>query len=255
VGVWCAGIGLVISGVCPVEQRGWTNGPPQSHHRVLFVRCGAFLRRLNGVEVLADSTWGSVVRPGDDMQVAHPMGRSDLFTILQLPDDPGGMGMRPGDFTVSDELDLAHRRLVAAATRGADRLELGERVAAILERVPTEVVREEGPIRAAHRRLAVEATELLAVEGFSLGLDGIAGRLGCSPHHLSRVFRRVTGQTLTGYRNRVRVREVLADLQAGEGILRELAARYGFVDQAHMIRVVRRHAGDSPGTLQKMLRA
>jgi len=59
------------------------------------------------------------------------------------------------------------------------------------------------------------------------------------------------GLTLTEYRNRLRVSEVLKDLQDGAENLRELAIRYGFADQAHMIRVVRRHHGAAPGTLQK----
>jgi AraC-like DNA-binding protein len=60
---------------------------------------------------------------------------------------------------------------------------------------------------------------------------------------------------MSAYRNRFRVRQVLADLQDGERRLRDLAARYGFADQAHMIRVVRRHAGDSPSVLRELLRA
>lgn len=189
-------------------------------------------------------------------QVAHPLGVHDLFTILELGEaDAAEWGLRFGEFTLGDELDMLHRRLIGAARQGVDKLELAERMAAILDRLPAQAERNQPELSSSHRRLAAEATELLALEGFGLGLHGIAGRLNCSPHHLSRVFHRVMGQTLTAYRNRSRVREVLSELEEGERRLRDLAARYGFADQAHMIRVVRRHAGDSPGTLRKMLRA
>ncbi|HZM80902.1 MAG TPA: helix-turn-helix transcriptional regulator [Candidatus Limnocylindrales bacterium] len=254
--VWCAGGPVLISGRCPVTRRGWVGGEPQQHHRVLLVRAGAFLRRLNGVEAFVDCTSVSVVRPGDDMQVAHPLGCGDLFTILELREsDADECGLRGGEYGLGDELDLAHRHLINAARQGIDELELAERMGRILDRLPSERQRDRGALRASHRRLVAQAAELMVTEGYGLGLEGIAGRLQCSPHHLSRVFHRVMGQTMSAYRNRARVRQVLADLEDGDLRLRDLAARYGFADQAHMIRVVRRHAGDSPGTLQKMLRA
>lgn len=254
--IWCAGGPILVAGRCPVEGREWTDGPPQEHHRVMMVRSGAFLRRLNGTETLVDSTSVSVLRPGDDMQVAHPFGCGDLFTVVQLSEEEAQeRELCGGEFSLGDELDMAHRRMLGAARRGVDELELAERMAVILDRLPREREGGETPVRAAHRRLVSQASELLVTEGYGLGLGGLAGRLHCSPHHLSRVFQRVTGQTLTAYRNRARVRQVLTELEQGERRLRDLAARYGFADQAHMIRVVRRHAGDSPGTLRKMLRA
>jgi AraC-like DNA-binding protein len=253
--VWCAGGPLLIEGRCPVESRGWVDAP-QNHHRVLLVRAGAFLRRLNGVEAFVDSTSVSVISPGDEMQVAHPFGCGDLFTILELrPSDADECGLRGGEYGLGDELDLAHRRLVSAARQGIDELEIAERMAWILDGLPREGERDQAALRPSHRKLAAQASELMVTEGYGLGLEGIAVRLRCSPHHLSRVFHRATGQTLTAYRNQARVRRVLADLAEGEPRLRDLAARYGFADQAHMIRVVRRHAGASPRTLQKMLRA
>jgi AraC-like DNA-binding protein len=86
-----------------------------------------------------------------------------------------------------------------------------------------------------------------------MGLTELARRLYCSPHHLSRVFRRVTGHTITFYRNELRVRAVLEDVSAGATNLRTLAAHYGFADQAHLGRVVRRHWHQSPAGLARIL--
>lgn len=221
-----------------------------------MVRRGAYLRRLNGVESFVDSTSVTLLRPGDEMQVAHPLGCGDLFTIVELSAGlVDELALCHGDFALDDKLDLAHRSLIAAALRGTDSLEIAERVAAILDRLPAQSPRDLIPGHPSHQRLVSGAKQLLASEGLTLSLDAIALRLNCSPHHLSRVFRRLTGETMTAYRNRFRVRQVLADLQDGERRLRDLAARYGFADQAHMIRVVRRHAGDSPSVLREALRA
>ncbi len=254
VNVWCASGTCLIEGRCPVEDPKWTVGSALEKHRVMFVRHGAYLRRVNGVESFADNNTVLIAKPGDEFAVAHPLGCGDGFAFLELcPElaDP----LRMGVFSVDDEMDLAHRRLVTAARRGIDEFELGERMLTLLRRLPGAGLEATGEVTATHRRLTSDAAQLLAAVGYTVGLGELADLLDCSPHHLSRTFRRVTGQTLTVYRNRARVREVLADLQDGAENLRELAARYGFADQAHMIRVVRRHAGASPGTLQKVLRA
>jgi AraC-like DNA-binding protein len=69
------------------------------------------------------------------------------------------------------------------------------------------------------------------------------------------VFRAVTGETLTAYRNRLRVRAVLTDVQDGAECLRTLAATYGFADQAHLVRVMRRYVGQPPARLRDALSA
>ena len=103
-------------------------------------------------------------------------------------------------------------------------------------------------------RLDLRHRALLA-GGLSLGLDTLAQAVGCSPHHLSRVFRAVTGEPLSTYRNRLRVRAVLSDVQDGAANLRSLAAEYGFADQAHLTRVVRRLLGRSPTEIRRLVTA
>jgi hypothetical protein len=39
----------------------------------------------------------------------------------------------PGDFTLGDELDMAHRRLISQARRGTADLELAERIGIIFD--------------------------------------------------------------------------------------------------------------------------
>ena len=107
----------------------------------------------------------------------------------------------------------------------------------------------------AHRRLVSAAREVLATGDYSLYLGALAGHVGCSAAHLSRVFRRTTGRSMTSYRNELRVRAVLRDLTDGATSLRTLAATYGFADQAHLSRVAKKSLGMAPSRARTMLSA
>jgi AraC-like DNA-binding protein len=87
------------------------------------------------------------------------------------------------------------------------------------------------------------------------GLFELAGSVAVSPHHLSRIFSQRTGETISRYRNRIRVRMALERLADGEPSLARLAGDLGFADQAHLCRVVRREVGHSPARLRERLTA
>jgi transcriptional regulator GlxA family with amidase domain len=72
---------------------------------------------------------------------------------------------------------------------------------------------------------------------------------------LSRVFRQETGETLSRFRNRVRVRAALDRLAAGAPDLARLAADLGFADHAHLTRALRSEVGDPPGHVRALLTA
>jgi AraC-like DNA-binding protein len=224
---------------------------------VILGRSGGYLRRVNGVETFADATSCLVARPGDEISVAHPLG-GDTFTVLQWADG-ADLELSWGEHAVGDAGDLSHRALVAAGRQGIDAFELADRVNHLLRTLAAQASRNVSPsIRpatwAAHRKLVAQAAAALISDGYRLGLDDLAAQVGASPPHLSRVFRAVTGQSLTAYRNRLRVRAVLADLADGAPNLRTLAAAYGFADQSHLTRVVRRHLGRVPSELTKLVR-
>ncbi|WP_157862308.1 helix-turn-helix domain-containing protein, partial [Wenjunlia vitaminophila] len=105
---------------------------------------------------------------------------------------------------------------------------------------------------AARRRLVDQARAALA-QDWQVGLTELGRRLGCSPYHLSRTFRAVTGVTLSQYRTRLRVAAALERLLEGEPDLAALATDTGFYDQAHMSRVLRAETGLPPGRLRALL--
>ncbi|MEU3726998.1 AraC family transcriptional regulator, partial [Streptomyces sp. NPDC031705] len=104
----------------------------------------------------------------------------------------------------------------------------------------------------ARRRLADDARAALGAD-VNQGLDALATAVGCSPHHLSRVFRTETGTSLSGYRDRLRLARALDRLAEGERDLAGLAHDLGFSDQSHFTRVLRRTTGRPPGRLRALL--
>ncbi|WP_345152293.1 helix-turn-helix transcriptional regulator [Micromonospora maritima] len=263
---------------CVVEDPGWHGPARDLGHRVFLGRSGVSLRRLNGQVSVVDATSVLLTRPGDEMHAAHPLGDGDVYTCLELspellgerPDTERWLARRGWDGSVDEQLDLEHRMLVARAAAGLDRFEFTERVHRFLGRLLAaspvgagepgaeieRAVRRRPATLAAHRRLADRAREVLAASDSRLGLTDVAAQVGCSPHHLSRVFQRVTGQSLTAYRNRLRVRSLLDVLADGDGPpLGEVAATYGFADQAHLTRVVREQVGHPPARLRRLFAA
>jgi AraC-like DNA-binding protein len=86
-----------------------------------------------------------------------------------------------------------------------------------------------------------------------LGVIALARRVSCSPHHLSRVFGQVTGSSISGYRNRVRVSRALDRISGGERSLAGLAHELGFADHAHLTRTIRTVTGHTPTACRGLL--
>jgi AraC-like DNA-binding protein len=74
-----------------------------------------------------------------------------------------------------------------------------------------------------------------------------------SPHHLSRVFRALTGHTISRHRTRLRVRAALERLAGGDHDLARVAADEGFADHSHLCRLIRQETGTTPSALRAQL--
>ncbi len=249
----------------------WSEPETAAAHRLMIVRSGAFRARTGRHTLLADPTLAYVGGPGDEQSIAHRPGAQDVCTAVLLS-GPYAAGLRQGAIPVTGAAALAHRLLVAAARSAADPLELAERTARLVGALcVTESGRPAGPTgspraaeprpagpgratRRAWRALADAARELLAQNpGDRLSLLDLARVLGCSPHHLSRVFHRETGTTLSRHRARVRALAALDALDAGAADLAGLAADLGFADHAHLTRTLRREFGHTPRSLRAAL--
>jgi len=253
----------LFEAMCGLDGKRFTPTMSRPKHLLALPRSGAYVMRTNGVPSIVDATVAVLTGPADELSSAHPFGAGDTFTAVEI--EPVAVAQREGEWTraapvlpLDDDLDLRHRLLVSACRRGTDGFGLADQVHALLDRLLPAAVARPAHFRRpettrAHRGMVAAARAALLAGTFTLGLDELAVLVGCSPHHLSRVFRQVTGETLTTYRNRLRVRAVLADMQDGATNLRSLAAAYGFADQAHLTRVVRRQLGERPSAIRRML--
>ena len=248
---------------CSSRATAWSEPEPAAADGVVFVRRGCFRRRVHGVESVVEPGVVYFERAGEEQEVLHPCDGGDACTAVTLSAELvaslWGEPALPGHpaFTTA-AVDLAHRVVLTSARLGdvsfGVEAVLGL-VAGVLERAEPDRVASGRPATvAARRRLVGAAREALALAP-DTGLLELAQRLAVSPHHLSRAFRDETGQTFSGYRNRLRVRCALERLGEGEPSLARLAADLGFSDHAHMTRVIRDDVGETPSALRTLLGA
>lgn len=252
--------------LCAEDRTGFAAPGRAGAYTVVLTRSGGYLRRIAGEEFFADATGGYLTRPGDVHQVAHPAGPGDRSSEIRvgaaLFADRFDGPPRSRRLTVTGATDVRHRELLAAARRGTDAFELADRLHRLLDAVAADAGHWRADTGArpatarAHARLVRDTCALLAggPPALRLPLEDLARGVGASPHHLSRVFRAVTGSSLTRYRNELRIRAVLHAMEEGEDSLRTLAHAYGFADQAHLTRLCRGQTGRPPGALRVLLR-
>jgi AraC-like DNA-binding protein len=257
-GSWLVrGSGFSVADVrCPGRCQGFDVAEEQGAHVLVAARRGAFLRRAEGTEVLVDSTVAYLGAPGTVQQFAHPVPGGDSCTAVHF--EPSFISaLLGGDpfvtvpaLPMDAATEVALRRLARAACSGGPDDALVEHVvrltATLLERrLPGRVGSGRPATSRARWRLVERAKEeMLADPG--AGLVEVAGRVGYSPHHLSRVFSQLTGQSVTSYRNRLRVGRALDRIADGETSLARLSAELGFADHAHLTRTFRTVTGYSP---------
>ena len=241
---------------CGLANTGWSSPFEVRAFHLVLVRSGGFLHQRNGVEAFSSAASALYMCPGDEVRMAHPLDYPDRFLALQFAEPPE-VELRAGAIRVGDHVDVLQRITAAMCGTDTDGFELATNVLTLVHMISGTHGADRTSARPAtvvgHRRTVDAAIEALLNDGFRLGLTELAGLVGASPSHLSRVFQRVTGTSLTVYRNQLRVRSVLAKLQDGEGNLARLASEHGFADHSHLDRVVRRHVGTRPSTLRTLL--
>jgi AraC-like DNA-binding protein len=253
--------GITVEDVlCTSGRSSWSAPEPTKSYGVVFVRRGCFRRRVDGFESFFDPVSLYFDEPGHEQQIAHPKDGGDECTQIVLSGAAVGAlwgDLSPGRSPIftSAAADLAHRQLVSSLRNG-DTFDLVERVGQLLAaaRECGTRIRHRGraTTAAARRRVVDDAREAIAIQP-AIGLFELARVVAVSPHHLSRIFRAETGETISRYRNRARVRLALERLADRERSLARLAGELGFADQAHLARVVRHEVGSTPSALRSSL--
>lgn len=253
-----AGDGFVVHDLrIAVRSRAWSEPEEPPAHQLVFVRRGLYRLRADAFDGLVDPLTAYPGRPGGTRSIAHRPGTEDACTVLTfdpaLAADLFGASMPDRPLCTAGRTDLAHRELLARARAGVDGFELAERVVRLVVGLRP-ARRPPGAALLPHGRRVVDAArELLVDDPASTSLSGLAARVGVSRSHLSRVFRQDTGETLTRFRNRLRVRAALDRIEAGEPSLARLAADLGYADHAHLTRALRAEVGHTPSAIRRLL--
>jgi AraC-like DNA-binding protein len=256
--------GVEIADVLCAHARGKGRESEQvAAHAVVFVRRGCFVRSADGAEAVLDPTLAYCINPEQEQRYDHPHDGGDACTSLALDARLlaslwGGDHRLPSvPLPVPPKLDLEHRLLLSAAQAGADRHALVERTialtAGVLESTDAARVASGRPASARARHALADGVRELLTGASERSLPELAQTLAVSPHHLSRVFREVTGHTISRHRMRLRARSALERIAGGESNLSGLAAELGFADQSHLCRVVGDETGMTPTRLRAML--
>lgn len=244
------------------EVPDWIADENHNRIRMIFVRSGTYRLRMADIDRVVDPTVAYVARPGDVLWIAHKVGATGLITSIAISREfagqaGAGIPSRSWVGTTAGDVDLTQRALVARARRGADEFELSEQLSKLTrlmlgERAQAGAAPRTGRSMHMRQKIIDIARELLSENPDTLRLTDLAVRVGTSQSYLSRAFHQETGDTLSKFRNRLRVRQVLERIEGGECDLARLAAELGFSDHPHLTRTIREEVGGSPTIVRRI---
>ena len=84
----------------------------------------------------------------------------------------------------------------------------------------------------------------------TLGVGTLAQACGCTPDHLSAVFKKTTGESLLGHMERLRMERAQRLLADDDLSVKEIAWACGFASDGYFIKVFKRHQGLTPAAWQ-----
>ncbi len=227
---------------------------------VSFPRTGVYVQRTAAGTVVVDPTVAVFRNAGDEQITLHPTDEGDNNTELQFPVEVVAPLLdlhgrfRIGSVAVSESVTARHRRLLRRLHHRTmtSPLAIDEDALSLLGSTH----RIEAPRQTNdHQRRIVDETRQYLAWRFRDDLDlvTVAEAVGSSPFHLSRIFKRATGRSITDYRTALRVRFAIDRLASGDDDLSRLAVEAGFYDHAHMTSTFRRRLGSPPSHLRVWL--
>lgn len=229
-------------------------------YEIVFVRGGLFRVTMDGRKFVATRNEMLLLAPGDVYRIDHPVAGGDSCTVISLSsalfeDLEIDSTHRPNPFmqhrALSDPRSYAmHLSLLRALRVGSDRVCIEELVSRIAMSVASSA-----PQFTAGTSTIQRVQELLAVHSNrKLTLTALARLSGLSRFHLSRSFKAATGLPIHRYLIRLRLRDALYRLEAGEDDLTRLALDVGYSNHAHFTSAFGQEFGISPSEYRSLAR-
>lgn len=263
---------------CPVRHpRFATEGRPRGHIAV-FPRSPVRIVHPGGDGVVADPTTVMLYNRGQEYRrerLSEEGDRCEWFalatpllleavahhdrSVVERPQRPFDRTHGPagnGVYALQRAI-VEHVVRAARGRREPDHVWVDEASLELFRQLLAEILPPPRPMDArsatsrAHRDLVRHAREELALGARGgLTVDELARRVGTSPFHLCRVFRRWTGRTIHDHLTRLRLRLALEGLAAPGSDLAAVAVDAGFAHHSHFTATFRRYFGLTPSELR-----
>jgi AraC family transcriptional regulator len=223
---------------------------PEAHRwsAVSVVERGAFTYHKQGRAHTLGPGSVMLVNAGEEYRCTHEHpGGDDCLSFHFQPDliEPFGAGALPMVARVEALAALA--RAVVAGRSSVALDEIGWALAARVRAVVRGVEESPGAIKPVDRDRAIEAAAFITAHAAeALSLESLARRMGLSPFHFLRLFRRELQVTPHQYLIRARLRHAAALLLDSQAPVTQVAYAVGFADLSNFVRTFHREIGCSP---------
>jgi AraC-like DNA-binding protein len=229
------------------------------------MRRGVHAHHARGQVALAEAGLALLYRGDEPYRLSHPHDRDlpDRSTCVEFGpavlEEAFGRERLARDLgaPLSPRTQLLNFAVMSALRPGAgDRLASEEMSLGLVRAIAGDfgLARDDPRVPVTARRRVERARAFIAAEPEAdHKLEEVAAAAACSPFHLARLFKRLTGMTIRGYRLRLRLATALQDLADGSTDLTGSALRAGFSDHSHMTASFRKTFGRTPSSLRDEL--
>ena len=231
-------------------------------HQIVMPRRGVFQIHWHDRSIVADANTAVLLPVGAEYRVSHPAkGGDDSFVLALAPelvDEAfGGDGWRYGIVRTFPQLGASVLR-AALRRRVLDGLEAEEAALRLVGELASGLHPATAPEtprghRAAARHATAAKLLLASYPTRAWRVATIAHAVGCSPFHLARRYKEVTGLSIHTYLVRLRLALALQRVAEGETDLARLAADLGFAHHSHLTATFHRAFGLTPSAVRSAL--
>ena len=237
-------------------------------HVIGFPHSGVFALHQGRERLTVEQGTVLFLNHGAPYRTSHPRVRHHGAAIAVRPDvlvealarfDPTVADRPAAPFRVAVGATSSRARTCSsgfctALRRDPDSLELEEAALALVGEVAAAACRWEAsalplgaPLRERHHGAVHSVRALLAFKlGEPVSLEEVGKAVGVSPFHLCRVFRAVTGTTISRYRHTLRLRAALERVASPDADLSAVALDYGYSSHSHFTAAFGREFGMTP---------
>jgi AraC-like DNA-binding protein len=236
----------------------WSASYEVASPRIVLPSSGNTAFRMAGQDLLLDGLTALSLPPGLPYQMKHLAGatRASIVVSAQpaaasaLPDAPPACAA----WSLAPRALWLLRRHWRGLARGVEGLEATQpMLQRVLKHSPPATRGQGRSARAVQRAQQFMVERISDPHAPRWTLDDVADAACCSLFHLARSFRKHTGLSLHGYRQRLRLAAALQRLEEGERDLAALAHELGYSSQSHLGSAFAREIGVTPAEARRVL--